>query len=228
MRQSGNKGNRIENYAGITMLAAGLLFGGSSLFAQASVSGTQNSPSQNQPQSTTMAPGANANAMNTATGDNGAGAMQDKDFVETALQGGMAEVQLGQLAAQKGSSGDVRQFGQRMVADHTKLGDAMKTVATQLGVKPPKEPSKKDRELMEKLQGLSGQQFDDAYIAAMVKDHKKDNQDFQLEAQQAQNPALKQLAAQGDQMIQQHLAMIEQIGKAHNVVNDKGKVVNGE
>jgi putative membrane protein len=156
-----------------------------------------------------------------------AGSMQDKEFVRAALQGGMAEVQLGQLAAEKGSSDDVKQFGQHMVADHTKLGDEMKQVAQQMGVKPPNGVSKKDKELMTKLQGLSGQQFDNAYIAAMVKDHKKDNDDFQAEISQTQNPALKQVAQQGDQVIEQHLQMIEQIAKSHNLMNDKGKLTSG-
>lgn len=156
------------------------------------------------------------------------GAMQDKDFVRTALEGGMAEVQLGQLAADKGSSDDVKQFGQHMVQDHTKLGDEMKQVAQQMGVNEPKGLSKKDKQLMEKLQGLSGQQFDNAYIAAMVKDHKKDDGDFKSEISQTQNLQLKQVAQQGDQVIDMHLQMIEQIAKTHNVVNDKGKVVSGD
>lgn len=160
---------------------------------------------------------------------NGAnGGMQDKDFVHNALQGGMAEVQLGQLAADKGSSSDVKQFGQQMVADHTKLGDQMKQVAQQMGVSEPKEVSKKDRELTAKLQGLSGQQFDDAYIKAMVKDHKKDAEDFKSEATQTQNPQLRQVAEQGDQVIDHHLQMIEQIAKSHNLMNDKGKMVSGD
>jgi putative membrane protein len=139
----------------------------------------------------------------------------------------MAEVQLGQLAAEKGSSDDVKQFGQHMVADHTKLRDEMKQVAQQLGVNEPKDISKKDKQLMAKLQGLSGQQFDNAYIAAMVKDHKKDNDDFKAEASQTQNPALKQVAAQGEQVTGQHLQMIEEIAKSHNLMNDKGKMVSG-
>ena len=74
------------------------------------------------------------------------GAMQDKAFVRKALEGGMAEVQMGQIAAEKGSSDDVKQFGQKMVTDHTQLGDQMKQVAQQIGVTPPAGLSKKDKE----------------------------------------------------------------------------------
>jgi putative membrane protein len=144
-------------------------------------------------------------------------AMQDKDFVHSAMEGGMAEVQLGQLAAQKGSSDDVKQFGQKMVQDDTQLGDHMKQLAQQLGVNEPKGLSKKDKELLAKLSALSGTQFDDAYIEAMVKDHKKDLSDYKAEAENTQNPTVKQIAEQGGGMIDQHLQLIEQIAKAHNV-----------
>ena len=125
------------------------------------------------------------------------GAMQDKAFVRKALEGGMAEVQMGQIAAEKGSSDDVKQFGQKMVTDHTQLGDQMKQVAQQIGVTPPAGLSKKDKEEVAKLQTLSGTEFDNAYIMAMVKDHKKDAEDFKSEAQQTQNPTVKQAADAG-------------------------------
>src|SRR3569832_2217582 len=94
----------------------------------------------------------------------------DKKFVRSALEGGNAEVKLGQLAAQKGSSEDVKQFGQRMVDDHTKLGDQMKQIAQQQGISVPEGIPSKDKALEAKLNSLSGEAFDSAYIKAMVKD----------------------------------------------------------
>jgi putative membrane protein len=208
----------------VAVFAGAVLLSGAMAFAQMSPGGAQ----QQQTNPGTTSPSNNPGMQSPAEqqGANPANAMQDKDFVHSALQGGMAEVELGQLAAQKGSSDDVKQFGQRMVADHTKLGDLMKQAAQQMNVDQPKGPSKKDKQLMAKLQGLSGTQFDDAYIAAMVKDHKKDAGDFKAEAEQTQNPALKQVAQQGDQMIEQHLQMIDQIAKNHNLMNDKGKLAS--
>ena len=156
------------------------------------------------------------------------GGMQDKAFVRKALEGGMAEVQMGQIAAQKGSSDDVKQFGQKMVTDHTQLGDQMKQVAQQIGVTPPTGLSKKDKEEVAKLQTLSGTEFDNAYIMAMVKDHKKDAEDFKSEAQQTQNPTVKQAAQQGSQVIDQHLDMIEKIAQSHNVMTGKNKTASGQ
>lgn len=145
-----------------------------------------------------------------------AGTMQDKAFVRKALEGGMAEVQLGQLAQQKSQSQDVQQFGQKMVHDHTQLGDQLKPIAQQMGVAVPDKLPKKDQQLMDKLQGMSGAQFDAAYSKAMVKDHKDDLSEFRREADNTQNPQLKQVAQQGEQVITEHLHLAEQMEKAHS------------
>jgi len=144
-------------------------------------------------------------------------AMQDKAFLRKASEGNMAEVQLGQLAQQKASSQDVRQFGEKMVQEHTQLNDQLKPIAAQQGVEPPKGLSKKDEAQVKKLENLSGQQFDHAYIEAMLKDHKKDLKEFKETANRTQNPQLKDAAQRGAQVIESHLQDIQQIAKSHNV-----------
>jgi putative membrane protein len=146
--------------------------------------------------------------------------MQDAAFVHKALEGAAAEVQLGQLAQEKSQSEDVKQFAQRMVQDHTQFGIEMQPVAKQLGVSQPKGLSKKDKQVMAKLQGLSGQQFDEEYIKVMVKDHREDLKDFKTEAEMSQDPNVKQAVQQGVTVITDHLKMIEQIAQAHNVALD--------
>lgn len=142
----------------------------------------------------------------------------DQEFVSKALQGGDTEVQLGQLAQEKSQSQDVKQFGQKMVQDHSQMSDKwFKPLAKQLGVSEPKGPSKKDKKEIAKLQGLSGNDFDTEYIKTMVKDHQDDLKDFQSEAQMSQDPNVKQVAQQGQNVISQHLQMIEQVAKNHNV-----------
>ena len=148
----------------------------------------------------------------------------ERAFVSKALEGGEAEVQLGQLAQQKSQSADVKQFGQKMVNDHGQMADKwFKPIAQQLGVSEPKGPSKKDKKEIAKLQGLSGQDFDREYITMMVKDHQQDLKEFKDEAQVAPDPSVKQIAQQGSNIIAQHLQLIEQIAKNHNVaVDEKG------
>jgi putative membrane protein len=181
---------------------------------------------QNDPAGTTQtSSGANA-GMNTA----GASKASDKMFVKKAMAGGMAEVKLGQLASQKGNSEDVKQFGQKMVDDHTKLNDQMKPIAGQLGVEAPADLSAKDKALQTRLEGLSGDAFDKAYMSAMVKDHKKDLTEFKHEATAAKDPQVQQAAQQGAQVIEEHLQMAEQIaqkvgatgGKSDKSGNAKG------
>src|ERR1700691_3689939 len=77
--------------------------------------------------------------------------MQDKMFLHKASEGGMAEVQLGQLAAQKSSSAEVKQCGQQMVEDHTRLNEQMKPIADTLGVDAPKHLNKVDQGEYDKL-----------------------------------------------------------------------------
>jgi putative membrane protein len=170
-------------------------------------------------------PGANANpAMQEQQQQGGmnAGPGADKAFVKKALEGNMAEIQMGQLALEKSQDDQVKQFAQRMVDDHGKMLDQMKPVAEQMGVKVPAGPSKGQMKSMDKMKALSGDAFDQAYIKDMVKDHKGDDNDFKMEAQSTQNPQLKQMVMQSDQIIESHLQQIEQI--AHSKGTQKAKM----
>jgi putative membrane protein len=204
--------NYPHNYGKKMVAAAGtVLLCGSMGLAQA---GQQpNSPAGQTPGQNNPAMDSQMNRMN-GPGQNTA---MDKMFVKKALQGGMAEVQLGQLTLQKSNNDQVKQFAHRMIDDHTKLGDQMKPVAQQLGVSEPNGISKKDKATMAKLQALSGQAYDEAYIRDMVKDHKQDLSDFQTEASSGQDQTVKDAANQGSKVIAQHLQMIQQIAKDQNV-----------
>jgi putative membrane protein len=151
-----------------------------------------------------------------------AGPAMDKAFVKKALEGNMAEVQMGQLALQKSNDDQVKQFAQRMVDDHGKMLDQLKPVAEQMGVKVPAGPSKGQMKSMDKMKALSGDAFDQAYIKDMVKDHKNDHSEFQQEAQSTQNPQLKQMVMQSDQIIESHLQQIQQIAQSKG--NQKAKM----
>jgi len=90
--------------------------------------------------------------------------------MKKAAKGGTMEVRMGNLAEKNGQSDDVKSFGKRMVTDHTKANDELKSIASQKGVQlPAKEP---------KLKWTSGK----AFIDMMVKDHEKDLAEFKKEA----------------------------------------------
>lgn len=152
-------------------------------------------------------------------------AVPDKDFVSRTLQRGMAEIQLGQLAVQKSSSDDVKEFSRKMVDDHEAIDGQMEWAAQHMGVRLPSGISKKDKELIAELQRLSGTEFDNVYIVAMVKDHKNDDAEFREVAHQSQNPNLQRLVQQENPLIEQHLQTIEQIARTHHLMNEKGKLI---
>jgi len=186
----------------------------------------QNSPQNNNPQNNNPAATTRQNdaqQMQMEEQQNAAvSVMQDKAFLKKAAEGGMAEVQLGQLAQQKASSPDVKQFAQKMVQDHSQLNDQLKPIADQQGVRPPKALSKKDEQTIKKLENLSGTQFDHAYMKTMLKDHEKDLNEFREEASRTQNPQLKDAAQHGAQVIDQHLQLAEKIAKSQNI-NTRGE-----
>jgi putative membrane protein len=129
----------------------------------------------------------------------------DTKFIKEAAAGGMAEVALGQLAVEKASSADVKKFGQRMVDDHSKANDELKQLASQKNVTLPQDLNAKDKAAKAKLEKLSGEQFDRAYMKDTVKDHTKDVSDFKRESMSAQDPDVKKFAAQTLPTLEDHL-----------------------
>jgi putative membrane protein len=143
--------------------------------------------------------------------------MKDKIFLRTAAQGGMAEIKLGQLAAQKGNSEDVKAFGQKMVDDHTKLNNDMAPIADSMGVRLPKDLSKEDQAEYDKLNGLSGNEFDVEYLSFMVKDHHKDQRDFRQEAVSTTDPTLQAAVVNGAKVIHEHTVMVDKLAREKGV-----------
>lgn len=152
-----------------------------------------------------------------------------RNFVDAMAVAGMAEVQLGNLAAQRATGADVKAFGQMMVRDHAKANDELKQAASRLKLEPTTQLDKKHQELVTRLSKLNGAAFDREYIAAMVQGH----QDVltQLQAQTrnrsasasgaahtsgpgANEEALTQWAAKTLPVVEQHLARARQLQQA--------------
>jgi len=193
-----------------------VLFSSNFLTAQSDPMGpmaTQTQPPRPQEQATTTS-SMQDSAPN--SGDVGQ-AMKDKMFLRKAAQGGMAEVKLGQLATQKGSSEDVKSFGQKMVDDHTKLNSDMAPIADSMGVRLPKDLSKVDQAEYDKLSALSGNDFDMEYLSFMVKDHHKDLREFRQEEASTTDPTLKAAVADGTKVIHEHTVMVDKLAREKGV-----------
>jgi len=143
----------------------------------------------------------------------------DRQFVDQAAQGGMAEVELGRLAEQKGATAEVRDFGKRMVTDHTKINDQLKQLATKEDVTLPQQLNAKDKMTKESLSKLSGEQFDKAYMKDMVKDHTADIQDFRKESTAAASPAVKNFASETLPTLESHLKEAKSIAPKTTATN---------
>jgi len=141
-------------------------------------------------------------------------AVSDQTFVKKAAAGGMAEVELGRLAQQNGRSAEVKSFGQRMVDDHSKANDQLKSIAQSKNITLPTTLNAKDRALRDRLAKLQGDQFDKAYMQAMVRDHKKDVNEFRRESTAAKDPDVKQFAATTLPTLEEHLKLAESTDKA--------------
>lgn len=158
----------------------------------------------------------NSNSTQNSNGDSHAGHSMagmsvDMKFAMMAAMGGMEEVEMGKLAAEKGASDEVRQFGQRMVDDHTKANQELMQIASSKGMTLPAALDPKHHADMQKISALSGDAFDKAYVKMMVNDHKKDVGEFQKESMSGADPELKAFATSTLPTLQEHLRMIQRI-----------------
>jgi putative membrane protein len=141
----------------------------------------------------------------------------DSSFFKSAAEGGMSEVELGQLAQEKGSSSAVREFGAMMVKDHSAANDKLKALAASKQVTLADSSSVMQKATKTKLNMLSGDTFDKSYVKGMIEDHKTDIKEFQKEASQGRDPDAKAFAAATLPTLQAHLTKIQSIAAAAGI-----------
>jgi putative membrane protein len=137
--------------------------------------------------------------------------MSDTEFAQKAAEANLAEVKLGQLAEQNGTTATVKDFGKRMVTDHTQAESNLKVVAAKESISLPTELNAKDQALYDSLSKLSGQAFDRAYARDMVRDHKADIATFRNEADLGKDAAIKTFASQTLPTLETHLKSAEEM-----------------
>ena len=137
----------------------------------------------------------------------------EERFMKEDASGGLMEVELGKVAAEKGSHQRVKEFGKRMQTDHSKANAQLKKIASSKGVELPTEPSGEHKSTMEKLTKLSGAEFDREYMEAMVDDHKEDIEKFQTQADKGKDPELKRFASENLPILKKHLELAQSTEK---------------
>jgi len=141
-------------------------------------------------------------------------AVADEQFVMKASAAGLAEVNLGNLGAQKGNSAEVKKFGQRMVDDHTKANKELATIADKKRYKIAERMDKTHQDAADKLAKLQGNEFDREFIRQMVKDHEEAVALFTAKAKDASDETLKEFAAKTLPTLKEHQKMVQDLEKS--------------
>jgi putative membrane protein len=123
----------------------------------------------------------------------------DKAFVKDAAKGGMMEVAMGRVAEKNATNSEVKNFGARMVKDHSKANEDLKAIAKEENVEWPAEKE------------AGKWKSDKDYMDAMVKDHEKDLAAFEKEAKNGSDPDVKSFASKTAKTVREHLEMAKEI-----------------
>ena len=121
------------------------------------------------------------------------------------------EVQLAQLAQQKASSPEVKEFAKQIEQDHSTANEELKALAQRKNINLPTELDQKHQAQIAKFNNLSEEKFDKEYMKAMVGDHKKDVKKFQKQADRGMDSHVKEFAAKTLPHLQAHLQKAEEL-----------------
>ena len=146
-----------------------------------------------------------------------AGTSPDMSFYKTLAEGGMTEVDLGQLAQQKSTSPKVKDFAEMMVKDHSKANQKLESLAAAKDVALPKSLDASGAAMKSKLEGLSGSSFDKAYVESQLKAHEKTVDLLEKEISSGEDPQAKAFAQSVLPTIQHHLEAVRTLAHEEGV-----------
>jgi len=138
-------------------------------------------------------------------------AVNDSLFAAAAADSGMAELTLSQLGLERATNSELKQFSQKMIADHTRLNQELMSVAGQKGIPLSRTADARAQFCAQSLAGLSGEEFDRCYSKAQFLAHMEAVAAFEAEAERGLDRDLKALAAKALPILKGHLAMIKPI-----------------
>lgn len=138
----------------------------------------------------------------------------DESFCKKAAQGGLAEVELGNLAQQKSNNQSVKDFGAMMLKDHSAANHKLTSIARGKDISLATSPSLGQMATKRKLELLTGDTFDKSYVKGMIKDHEEDIAEFNKEALSGRDPDAKAFATATLPTLRAHLKQIKSIAAA--------------
>ena len=144
------------------------------------------------------------------------------NFLADAIRGNVAEVKLGQLAAERAQSQQVREYGDMLKKDHTKSLQKASSLASEIGVPASSELTAQQQKQFEALQKLSGDEFDTTFLSQMVSEHQTDIAKFSTQAQSGSDPAVMAYAKETLPTLQAHLERAQAIQSELKAATESG------
>jgi putative membrane protein len=137
----------------------------------------------------------------------------DEIFVKKAASGGMAEVELGKIGQAKAVKPEVKMFSERLVTDHGKANDELKSAAREAGIEVPTRMEAEAQKHVDMFREYKGENFDRDFIKHMIEDHEKDVKLFTRASTECKNAKLKEFASKTLPTIKEHLEQARKIEK---------------
>lgn len=157
----------------------------------------------------------------------GAHAAGDDAFVKKAIQGGLAEVKMGELAQQRAQSPEVKDFAQHLVSEHQQANTELQQLAQSKNIKVETEIAGKHKQTMSRLEKVKPEEFDKKFMDTVVNEHKDDIKEFKKQADKGKDAEIKSWAQKTLPALEKHLQMAQQI-QQQVTQGGKGATGSGE
>jgi putative membrane protein len=155
--------------------------------------------------------GGNAQTTQTAQAPRTESQPAERKFVMDAANGNLAEIRAAQLAKQRASNAEVRDFAQTMINDHTRANDELAQIAQRMGVTPPKDIDPFHRAAAAGMSNLSGMEFDVAYVKGQLGDHALMLDILETQEKSGKDPELSRYAARIRPAVASHYEQARQL-----------------
>jgi putative membrane protein len=135
----------------------------------------------------------------------------DRNFINNAEEGNLAEIQSAKVVEQKAANPAVKDFASRMVTDHTQLSQELKSLATSTGATAPSAQSAAEATQKNALEALSGVKLDDVYLRGELSDHKQAIDLYENEIEHGESKAVRNYAKMYLPTLQDHIRIAEDV-----------------
>ena len=153
----------------------------------------------------------------------GGRSLADTAYIRQVIRGNLTEVELGKLAESRAVNADVKEFAKRMVSDHNSMNQQWGTLARSNSMRAEVTLGRVKDASVERLEGRSGAEFDQSYMAEMIRRHEQDLAAFEQMEKSARSTEVRELAKSGVSAIREHLVLGQQVGSRVGVATTAGR-----